>query len=55
VFKNRLTKSISPFKRQRWLLALLFIPLFLAACSGDDGTAPQTLQGPALIMFYTDN
>ena len=37
------------------LLALLILSLLTAACVGAEGEGSQTPQGPALIMFYTDN
>ena len=42
-------------KQLHYLLALLVFPLLLATCGGDESAAPQSPQGPALIMFYTDN
>jgi hypothetical protein len=37
------------------LLTLLIFPLLMTACAGEESDAPGTTQGPALIMFYTDN
>ena len=37
------------------LLALLILPLLIAACAGEESAETQKPQGPALIMFYTDN
>ena len=37
------------------LPVILSIPLLLAACGGTESIAPTAVQGPALIMFYTDN
>ena len=37
------------------VLALLILPLLIAACTGEEGAGMQKPQGPALIMFYTDN
>ena len=42
-------------KRAWHVLSLLLLPLLIAACAGGDGAAPTAVQGPALIMFYTDN
>jgi hypothetical protein len=39
---------------QYFLLSLIF-PMLVAACGAEESTVPQTAQGPALIMFYTDN
>jgi hypothetical protein len=39
-------------KQLGYLLTVLILPLLIAACAGAESTAPQ---GPALIMFYTDN
>jgi hypothetical protein len=36
-------------------LALIFLPLLMAACAGEESDASGAEQGPALIMFYTDN
>ena len=36
------------------LLAFLLLPLFVVACGQGESDAPGTVQGPALIMFYTD-
>jgi hypothetical protein len=37
------------------MMELLVFSLLLVGCGGDESTAPHTPQGPALIMFYTDN
>jgi len=42
-------------KQLPYLLTLLIFPLLFAACGGGESAAPQSPQGPALIMFYTDN
>lgn len=42
-------------KQVHILLALLILPLLLAACAGGDKSVPDAPEGPALIMFYTDN
>ena len=42
-------------KKLHFLLTLLILPLLIAACAGEENADPQTAQGPALIMFYTDN
>jgi hypothetical protein len=40
----------------QWLAGLLVLVSVLAACSAEEPTeAPVALEGPALIMFYTDN
>jgi hypothetical protein len=39
----------------RYLAILFLFPLLLAACSGGQSSVPGVEQGPALIMFYTDN
>jgi hypothetical protein len=39
----------------RVLLLLLLMPLFLVACAADDAQDEPSLQGPALVMWYTDN
>jgi len=38
-----------------YFVMLLFLPLLVAACAGDESDVPEALEGPALIMFYTDN
>ena len=38
-----------------FLLTLLIFPLFIAACAGGESDGPTAPEGPALIMFYTDN
>ena len=40
-------------KQVPYLALLLLLPL-LAACENDKNSLPQTINGPALIMFYTD-
>jgi ABC-type glycerol-3-phosphate transport system substrate-binding protein len=41
-------------KKLFWLP--LVLALFLAACGGQTAEAPAaTVEGPALVMFYTDN
>jgi hypothetical protein len=42
-------------KQLRRLLMLLILSLLIAACAGEEGAGTQAVQGPALIMFYTDN
>ena len=42
-------------KQLRRLLMLFILPLLIVACAGEEGTGIQAVQGPALIMFYTDN
>jgi len=42
-------------KRLAYLLMLLIFSLLLAACSGRESDVVGAPQGPALIMFYTDN
>ena len=38
------------------MLVLLLVATGLAACgSNDDSTGSPEVQGPALVMFYTDN
>ena len=37
------------------MLAVMLVTLWLVACAGGDGDVLGTPQGPALIMFYTDN
>ncbi len=37
------------------IIFLLFIPLFFAACAPSADNAYYSLQGPALVMFTTDN
>jgi hypothetical protein len=41
---------------KRLLLLTLLLSLLAACTSGDDGegSAPE-IEGPALVMFYTDN
>jgi hypothetical protein len=55
VLDKRFIKSVNLLKGVRCFLAFLILPLLLAACSGDNSAAPQAPQGPALILFYTDN
>jgi len=43
------------FSKLRYLFTLLILPLVIAACAGEESAELQTPQGPALIMFYTDN
>ena len=38
-----------------YLLALRTFPLLMTACAGEESAVPGAAQGPALIMFYTDN
>jgi len=38
-----------------YLLALILLPLLMAACAGEEGDAQGAPQEPTLIMFYTDN
>ena len=42
-------------KHVPYLVTLLFLPLLMIACVGEGGDVPGAPQGPALIMFYTDN
>lgn len=46
-------------KMGRWftLLAIsLALSMLLIACGGaDEGRTPVQVEGPALVMFYTDN
>jgi hypothetical protein len=42
-------------KPGHYLLLILLFPLLAAACGGSESAAPAQGQGPALIMFYTDN
>jgi len=43
-------------KHWRWLALLLVVVSGLAACTAaDHSEAPTSPDGPALIMFYTDN
>ncbi len=43
-------------KYWRWLAILLALMAGLAACAAEDEpAAPADPNGPALIMFYTDN
>jgi len=55
VLDNRSATEGYLMKQFRFLLALLIFPLLLSACAGEESTAQQGPQGPALIMFYTDN
>lgn len=42
--------------RWRWLAILAILMAGLAACAAEDTPqAPADPDGPALIMFYTDN
>jgi hypothetical protein len=38
-----------------YLLTLIIFPLLIVACTGEDSDTSGIPQGPALIMFYTDN
>jgi hypothetical protein len=42
-------------KFKAYLLAMLILPLLIVACTGEESDGQGTAQGPALIMFYTDN
>lgn len=43
-------------KQWRWLAGLLVLTAVLAACSVEEPLeTPVDPEGPALIMFYTDN
>jgi PBP1b-binding outer membrane lipoprotein LpoB len=42
-------------KQLRRVLMLLILSLLIVACAGEEGAGTQAVQGPALIMFYTDN
>ena len=35
-------------------LLLLIFPVLVTACGAEESALPQNVQGPALIMFYTD-
>lgn len=42
----------------KFLTPILFFALLLAACGGetaDTDPSPPEIEGPALVMFYTDN
>lgn len=43
--------------KSKFFLALILIPaLLLAACGEETADSPTpTIEGPALLMFYTDN
>ena len=38
-----------------YLLIVPLLSLLIVACAGEESDVPGTVQGPALIMFYTDN
>lgn len=40
---------------QRLIAALLLLAGTLIACTTQQEEAPRTIEGPALVMFYTDN
>jgi hypothetical protein len=42
-------------KHVLYLMTLLILPLLVTACAGEGGDVPGAPQGPALIMFYTDD
>jgi hypothetical protein len=43
-------------KYRLWLTILLVLMVGLAACTAEDQSeAPAEPDGPALVMFYTDN
>ncbi|MDT8304534.1 MAG: hypothetical protein RRC07_01250 [Anaerolineae bacterium] len=42
--------------KRLYLLFLLFLPALFLACSADDASQEEpVLEGPALVMWYTDN
>ncbi len=42
-------------RQLRRVLMLIILSLLMVACAGEEGAGTQAVQGPALIMFYTDN
>lgn len=38
-----------------YFMMLLFLPVLVTACAGGESAVPEVPEGPALIMFYTDN
>mgnify|MGYP001814889875 CR=1 FL=1 len=42
-------------KNFAFLLILSLLAFLIVACTGGESSTPVAVEGPALIMFYTDN